>query len=326
MNADFLASLLEPYDPRVPLDRLVVEINGLYHASEARDYDRRHPEIHGQLPSWWREMIALALSAGGPRRWRILNFGCGSGFEAGRLLEHVPAERIDRLTCCDPSPEMLERCRARIAPLYPDAEFISAWEAARAGGETWNLLATNSLLHHLPDPIETVKRLGSQLEPGAQWLAGHEPSRRFFANPVCARACARFQREWRWRRLLSAARWRQALRQAAGLAADPERDAATAALRRGLLGRRPPRHVIRRLVDLHVANSAEEARSGRGFDWDQMRQALTGLWSLQWVRSYSFMGPRYEGSLPRRWRRVADELRVRFPDDGASFCALWKRC
>ncbi len=326
MNADFIARLLEPYEPQVPLDRLVVELNSYYHASEARDYDYRHPELREQLPPLWQEMLNHALAEQGSRTWQILNFGCGTGFEAENVLNRLPLERISRLTCFDPSTEMLERCRVRIAPRFPEAEFIADWKQMEAVDKPWNLLATNSILHHLPDPLDTLKQLTPRLAPGALWLAGHEPSRRFYQNSDCASTYARFLREWRWSRFLQPKKYPQLLRQLVRLASDPEREAAAEAVRKRLFKRRPPRHVIRRLVDLHVANSSEEAISGRGFDCDQLQNGLRGLWSLQWLKAYSFMGPYYEGSLPNHWRRIAEELGMRYPYDGAAFCAVWKRC
>jgi hypothetical protein len=82
--------------------------------------------------------------------------------------------------------------------------------------------------------------------------------------------------------------------------------------------------VIDRIVDLGVANSADEVAVGRGFDIDQLAEQLRGRWQLEWVESYSFMGIHYEGDLTPYWRRQADELRARHPRDGANFTAVWR--
>src|SRR5262245_10767078 len=94
-----LLELLAPYGPRLPLPDLVYRVNQLFHACEARDYDRRHTEIHDQLPALWREMIAVAAAAPPEGGWTILDFGCGTGFAATQLLEALPTTRIRSLVC-----------------------------------------------------------------------------------------------------------------------------------------------------------------------------------------------------------------------------------
>ena len=43
--------MLQEFEPRLPLfQSLVEQLNRIYHANEARGYDRLHPEIHAALP------------------------------------------------------------------------------------------------------------------------------------------------------------------------------------------------------------------------------------------------------------------------------------
>ncbi|NJK52294.1 MAG: hypothetical protein HC936_04730 [Leptolyngbyaceae cyanobacterium SU_3_3] len=44
-NTDFITTVLAPYQPQLPMEELVLEVNRLYHAVEAQDYDDRHPEV-----------------------------------------------------------------------------------------------------------------------------------------------------------------------------------------------------------------------------------------------------------------------------------------
>ncbi|MBA4016154.1 MAG: hypothetical protein C0483_03090 [Pirellula sp.] len=327
---DTYPAWLQPFEPRLPLDRLVVEVNKIFHAFEARDYDRRHPEIHQQLPAYWQEMIAQAGIAPRPGGWRILDFGCGTGFASEQILQHLPAEQITSLVCYDLSPEMVDRCREKIAPQFPAAQFICDAASLAAGGP-FDLLLTNSLLHHLPDPQATVRQLTEQLAPGALWLAGHEPSSRYYKNPDCLNLYRRYSEtaksrrgeRW-WRGLTPAAlgtRWHKTLSKFRS----PKRLTARAAYKQGLFGRRPTPHVIDRLVDFHVAHSAAEATAGRGFDIDLLQAELCGQWQLRWVHSYSFMGTFAEARLPREWQQECRRLADDFPQDGANLCALWSR-
>jgi SAM-dependent methyltransferase len=110
-NTDFLQDTLKPYQPQLEIAQLVVEVNKLFHKFDAKDYDRQHPEIHQQLPPIWQEMICLAIDVAETSVWRILDFGCGTGFEAEQLIRNMPEGSIAELTCYDPSPEMLACCQ-----------------------------------------------------------------------------------------------------------------------------------------------------------------------------------------------------------------------
>jgi SAM-dependent methyltransferase len=324
-NAEYIGRLLRPYQPRRPIAELVVEVNKIYHAFEARDYDRRHPEVTRQLPPLWQEMISHATRVGPSTAWRILNFGCGTGFEAEQLLRTLPRESVVQLTCYDPAPEMLERCRAKIGPLYPAALFCSDLRAVPSGPKPFNLLATNSLLHHLPDPVVTIGSLLPLLAPDAIWLAGHEPSNRFYRNGECLRVYECFQVNHQWRRFLVPRNYVRAFKERLGFRGIPAQQAAREAHRKRLFGRVPPPWLIVRLVDFYVANSSEEASSGRGLDFEAMQRDLAGTWKLRWMKSYAFMGPYFEGHLPRRWLRASRALSEKYPLDGANFCTVWQR-
>jgi trans-aconitate methyltransferase len=326
-----MLELLQPYQPRLPLHQLVEEVNALYHAFEAHDYDQRHPELFQQIPRFWQGMVLLAQAIHPAARWHVLDFGCGTGFEALQLLRWLRPGTLAHLTCYDPSPEMLARCRDRVGPLAPNATFCTTLEevrtAAPAGG--YNLLATNSLLHHLPDPPGVLRELLPLLGSDALWLAGHEPSRRFYDNPACRRVYTHFLRERYWRRLVSPRtyirRARHTVRLACGWASDPAAQTAREAYRRNLFGVKPPPEIIHSLVDFHVVRPSQPTSFERGFDVVQMQTELAQTWQLRWLKTYSFMGYYYEGDLPRFWQQQARRLAAAFPTDGANFCALWQR-
>jgi SAM-dependent methyltransferase len=314
-------AMVEPYGPKLPLKELVGELNRIYHSIEASSYDASHPEIHDQLPPVWRALCDLALTRKtGPLR--ILNFGCGTGFEAEQVLSLLPRDRVAWFHCYDPVDEMLDRARTRISRRWPEVRFSSKLDAAEG---PFDLLVTNAVLHHLADVPDTLAGLEGKLTADAVWLSGHEPSSRFYKNSECVTAYRQFLREDRWRKFLSPRRYTAKLANLLGLDEDPARKAAVIAHDRGLFTRLPPASVVSLLVDFHVAHSAEEAQSGRGFDLDELAPRLGDRWTLLWSKSYSFLGPYYEGKLPRRWTRVARRLAERFPSDGSHWSAGWQR-
>jgi SAM-dependent methyltransferase len=323
--------LLRPYQPRLPLERLVEEINALYHAFESCDYDRRHPELFEQIPRFWQGMLTLAQSIVPGGNWTVLDFGCGTGFEALQILRWLRPGSLLQLTCYDPAAEMLARCQERVQPRFANARFCSTLEEVRsvAPVEGYAMLATNSLLHHLPVPAQTIAMLGELLSSEAVWLAGHEPSRRFYQNPVCRQVYAAFLRERRWRRVFQLRtylrRMDHLLRMVLGRASDPARQTARLAYQRNMFAVQPPAELVHALVDFHVARPGRLAVLERGFDVMQLQNDLRPEWHLLWSKSYSFMGYYYEADVSPRWRRQARRLTADFPDDGANFCALWQR-
>jgi len=325
---DALASFLAPFGPRRPLGELVYRVNQLFHACEAADYDRRHSEIHEQLPGVWRQLIGVAATSPPAEGWTILDFGCGTGFASLQLLQALPATSIRRLVCFDPSPEMLARCRRKVAPQFACAEFASDHaELWGAGSRQFNLLATNSVLHHLPDPFATLRELEPQLSPGCIWLAGHEPSRRYYANAACRQALSAYRRSQKWRRRLSARHWLRRLRSWLGGRKSPAAETARRCVATGLFAAPPSPGVIDRLVDFHVPHGVPrgaDAASCGGFDVESLHQGLGEAWALEWFHSYSFLGRYYEASLPPYWAGVARRLADDYPLDGATFCTAWR--
>jgi SAM-dependent methyltransferase len=324
-NDSFITGILEPYQPQLPIETLVQEVNKLYHAVEARDYDQRHPEVHQQLPAIWQEMIEKALGNSQSVTWDILDFGCGTGFESEQILNSIPCENISNLTCYDPSPEMLERCRAKISPLFPKATFTSDLSDILSQSISYNLLATNSLLHHLPDPLGTINTVLAKLTPDAIWLAGHEPSSRFYRNPECAEIYEAFLQERSWKKYLDMENYITRFKRLVGAEQDPATAAAKSAFQQGLFKQQPSALAINRIVDFHVAHSFEEASKGRGFDFELMQKDFSSTWQLHWVKSYSFMGGFYDGDLSKKWQRKSQDIAHRFPLDGSNFCMVWRR-
>ena len=320
-NATFVEHLARQYDPQLPVDRLVIEMNRLFHRFEAGIYDTKHREIYERLPAIWQEMSEKVIEYFGATPLRILDFGCGTGFATRQLLQNIPASSIAALTCYDPSPEMLEQCRAKIAALYPAAVFCSSLQEAASSQEPYTLLLTNSVLHHLPDIPSTMEKLLPLLASHAMWLAGHEPSLRFYKNSECLANLEAYLRQKR----KSPRHYARVLKRFTGRKSDLYTEIAREAVRAGLFRRQPSELVVDRIVDFHVAHSTGEISVGRGFDFAVLQQDFQDFWKLAWVKTYAFMGAIYEGELKGRWAASCRELARRFPLDGANFCTVWQR-
>ena len=331
MNSlEFMTSLLAPYEPQVPVEELVEQLNCFFHAREAAVYDNQHPEIHDQLEPVWNHMIEVGLPRQSGHPLRVLDFGCGTGFEAKLLLDsdsdgYGSYGLIGELVCYDLSPEMVEKCRAAIGNCKTPVRFISDLDELMREEKPFDVLITNALLHHLPDPMDTIDALAPILSKDAVWLAGHEPSSRFYKNDNCHEVFEDYQRNSKLERLFSPARYIGAVRRMLHPDDDPAEGTARAAVKAGLVKKRLSRAVVYRLVDFHVPHTPEEAAAGRGLDFADMEKQNQGHWKLVWKTSYNFMGPVLEDDLPSQWRSQCRLLKERFPDDGASFCTVWSR-
>ena len=316
--ATYLRDLLSPFGPCKPLPELVVEVNRIYHAFEATTYDDAHDEIGDQLPTLWRSLIAHpGLSSS--TRWNVLDFGSGTGFAAEQVFAGF-GDRIGHLTCFDLSQEMLARGRERLGRFAERITFTTTLPSTPA---RFNLLITNSVLHHLPDLDATLRSLEPLLTPDAWWISGHEPSARFYRNAECVARLTAFRGEQRWRKYLSPARYLAKVKSL--ITGDIFTRTAARALELGLFTRLPTPLAINRIVDVGVAHDTAEATAGRGLDARAMAATWAGRWCLEDLRSYSFMGDAYEARLPTHWQGIAAQLRQRFPDDGAQFAAIWRR-
>jgi SAM-dependent methyltransferase len=310
-------SWLADSEPQIPLDLLVCEINNLFHSFGAASYDREHPEIFDVLPSLWDQMTQQLPDR---QSWDVLDFGCGTGFEAGQIIRSLKG-KVRRIVCFDPSPEMLARCKIRLEGVDA-AVFCNRLEEAGKQAP-FDLLLTNSLLHHLPDIRETINALRPSLSPRALWLAGHEPSARFYRNPDCLRFLNEYSRHYQRAKFFDPAAYIGKMRMILGR--HPLRATAKAAFRQGLFKKLPSPLVIDRIVDFHVPHTPAEVQGGRGLDFEQMKTGLAPEWSLQWVKTYSFFGPFKPTGASRHWMTRSNELAERFPQDGANFATVWSR-
>jgi SAM-dependent methyltransferase len=325
---------LKAYGPTQPFPVLVVELNKFYHEHEAARYETTHPEIFEQLPALWNEMLdafdrleseRTRSSEAKSRKLRILNIGCGTGFEAEQCLRHFGSDRVERLVCVDPSERMLGQCRRALLPWGKVIQYMTSSSDLDKTGPGFHLLITNAVLHHMPDPIHAIRELAPFLSSDAMWLSGHEPSRRFYHNPDCKSLLLSYNAYNRWKRLSSPRKYLRKILRLTGIEEFPSDYAARRAFEAALFERRPPASLVSRVVDYHVVIADDEGDDTRGFDFTKLESAFVGDWELLQHKTYSFLGPWYEGRLPAYWQAAARGLSEKHPDDGASSCLVWRR-
>jgi hypothetical protein len=175
------------------------------------------------------------------------------------------------------------------------------------------------------EPVQAIRDLVRLLSVSAVWLCGHEPSRRFWEKPECRELLRNYRSAQQLRRWVSPQRYVRRLARWARIQELPEDYAARRAFEESIFERKPPARLVSSLVDYHVISSESQLTDQKGLDFTILQAGFAGEWELVWRSSYSFLGPHYEGHLPQLWRRKARELAIRFPDDGANCCLVWRR-
>src|ERR1051326_2504381 len=123
---------------------MVEQINLIYHSFDADHYDSDIAEMRRTWPALWDEMLRQ-LPPG--RSWRVLDFGCGTGFEAGQVLRRLGG-KLYSLVAYDQSVQMLDKARSKIG----DPRVILTTDKSDIKDRApFDLLITNSVLHHLPE-------------------------------------------------------------------------------------------------------------------------------------------------------------------------------
>ena len=306
-------------------------VSNAYHEVESSVYDQIHSEIATQVQPVLASMLDEIRQSSLPRKLRVLDIGCGTGFASEQLLLRL-GSRIESLTCCDLSPEMLERCRRKLQS-HPNVSFIQADAESIAGGpETFHLIVTCSVLHHLPNPKNLFNRIQVLLGSGCFYLMLHEPSCRYYRNPECAKVfskykvsarrrmlCRYFNPERYWSRLMHAIR-----RDSKDTL---EERTSRLLLVRNIIRRPLTIREVRQMVDIHVPpiHPGTFQLGSSGFDPDEIRGFHSG--NLRCIRniSYGFLGTELEAAAPLFWKKRAGELAKKFPLDGAQISALWQK-
>lgn len=126
----------------------------------------------------WRRAAWAML---GRRSLRVLEFGCGTGRGVEGVLRRFGRKRLD-VAACDASPEMLGRCRARVAGVADErrhrVRFVSATTprvSQVAEMAPFDVVVTESVLLCFSGPSGLLRELCGLLRPGGVYMQLSEP-------------------------------------------------------------------------------------------------------------------------------------------------------
>jgi hypothetical protein len=245
---------------------------------------------------------------------RVLAIGCGRGL-AGRSAEY--AATVTR-------------------EVYPEAvveqmDYTAGIE--ETAGAPYDVVVTHSLLHFVFDYSPLCDLIHRTLSAAGCYVMANEPNVRFWRNAECVAELERVSRaEGRRRRLLKFtapsrywARLMRAMRPNAG----GDMTAGVNRMLRERLGMRGElaANEILRIVDPHVRDEFAGGRrlGSDGLDFDALARGPLCRFELESVRTSGYVMRDNPARVLERWRELNDELTKRFPLDGCSFTALWRR-
>jgi ubiquinone/menaquinone biosynthesis C-methylase UbiE len=255
------------------------QANTRYHDLAAEDYDFKWGIDFGAIG---RRQVVAKLHKGlghAPGRYaHTLEIGAGTGYFT---LNMLGAGLIERATCSDISPGMLETLQANASRLGLEVqtERVDAERLPFADG-SFDLVFGHAVLHHIPHLARAFGEFARVLAPGGTLLFAGEPSR---YGDLLAGAPKRAA-------TVAAPLWRRALR---ARAAAPAAHAGSGA-------------ELERVVDVHAFAPSELRAAARGAGFGEVRvsgEELLANW-FGWTNR-TLEATADPDTVPRAWRHYA---------------------
>lgn len=166
------------------------EANINVHRIEAKYYDLIHPEVYGKFEQKRIDSILKKVDKLVKTKIeynvRALDFGSGTGNIAGKLLKMGYT-----VTAVDISSEMCRILENKFKEYLASKKLViinSPIEDITFETNSFDLITCYSVLHHLPDYLETIRRLSVFLKRGGVIYIDHEISPFYWINESSALA------------------------------------------------------------------------------------------------------------------------------------------
>jgi SAM-dependent methyltransferase len=160
------------------LHRVAAAANDLvYDRKDATTYIEGAPHIkHASLRALYSKLLVQVFDAAAEhvQTPRILDLGSGEGSVTLAFLElgaKVTAVDISRRQCDD----LLAKCSRHIDRLEVRCEDVG--DVLKDKSQQYDIVATNSFLHHVPDYLGLIEQSLDLLAPGGQFFSFQDPMR-----------------------------------------------------------------------------------------------------------------------------------------------------
>ncbi len=158
--------------------RRILEHNAAAHDQVAGSYDEKHVEIFNPVEQrrLARTMTDLLALAGRPAP-EVLDVGAGTGNLSLRFLASGC-----RVCAADVSTRSLEQLARKVPKGSPISVSVITGDELSFPDASFDIVATYSVLHHVPDYLLTVREMVRVLRPGGLVYIDHESSDAAWSN------------------------------------------------------------------------------------------------------------------------------------------------
>ena len=157
-------------------DKLVKEINRIFHEEEAKLYDERHPEIEREKENW--NYVLSKYLPYPPEKCKVLDIGTGTGFVPSVIDRYLEDSII---IATDISQNMLLNAKLKLGNLRNDLESaVCDVEILPIRDNSIDIITINSTLHHIPNYLRTLKEIARILSREGILFIMHEPNKLFY--------------------------------------------------------------------------------------------------------------------------------------------------
>ena len=306
-----------------PTKSFISIVSNVYHRFESQCYDEVHLEIHEASEHW--QDVLHKISPVLPSSLRVLDLGTGTGFAASMVLQAY-GNRVENIVCQDLSSDILSVCRSRISQITSKAAFIACDVESLSGQmEPFDLVTTNSVLHHVLNLPTFFRIIQGLVKPGGFYIAGHEPSSKFYENKQLYR-WTRLYRKWRRLRQIVSPDFYLRKIKLKSVPLNIEGLTNQELLRLGVINAPFAPGIIRQLVDIHVPPSSPATPywGEPGFSASELCDKYLPDFRLYGTTTYPHIKEAH-GRMGVLWRSMDKVLSDKYPAFGANFLMAAQR-
>lgn len=170
------------------------------HNRIAHEYDRGHGEIFNETEqARLKEELRTALGEvrSGAEHLTALDFGCGSGNLTRQLLDLGCS-----VTSADVSEDFLKLVRGRFDGQALSTVQLNGKDLSNIASDTFDVVATYSVLHHIPDYLASIREMARVCRPGGIVFIDHEMAEHYWTPSDTYKAFVAEASTFNWRKFL----------------------------------------------------------------------------------------------------------------------------
>jgi 2-polyprenyl-3-methyl-5-hydroxy-6-metoxy-1,4-benzoquinol methylase len=178
-----IENFLAKQNVKIDSQKFISIISNYFHDEESKSYDNSHDEIFSaELLKCLGEVFILLKKNLPGRKLKVLDVGAGTGFLSTLIYDNI---EISELHCLEPSSKMLHVLKNKMK--QKENIFYHNCTIEELEVFDFDLIVSNSVLHHIPNVTDFLNTIDSRLKGGGYYLVSHEPNFEFYSNKARVR-------------------------------------------------------------------------------------------------------------------------------------------